>query len=65
MSRASNECAVGPPGADISDGSGGVMALGSKSLTSVDKISGSRSGSWVQLMGPQRMLGEIGSNLNV
>ena len=36
----SNEHAGGPPGANILDGHGGVTAPGSKSLASVDDISG-------------------------
>ena len=65
MEIASDKLVVGPPGANISNGSGGVTAPDSKALTWVENIPGSRSGSWVQLMGPRRLLGEIGIDINV
>ena len=53
LKRASDERVGGPPGANILDSSGGVMAPGSKSLASVEYISGSCGGGWRQFVGPR------------
>ena len=64
MKGASNDCVEGQPGANISDGPGGVTAPGSKSLVKVDNISGSRGG-WGKFMGPKHILRKVGRNLRV
>ena len=46
LKGASNERVEGPPGANVSDGPGGVTALGSKSMASVVNIPGSRGSGW-------------------
>ena len=43
----------------------GVTSLGSKSLVSVEYISGSRGGSLGQFVRPRRLLGKVGRNLSV
>ena len=65
MKRCSDEHVREPPGSNISDLSGGFMAPGSKSLASVDNISGSHGVGWGKFVGPQRLVVEVGRNLGV
>ena len=65
MERAYNDCVGGQPGANISYGTGGVMALGSKALVSVDNISGRRGGGWENFVRLKRLLGKVDRNLGV
>ena len=49
--KASNERFGGPTGVNISDGFGGVTALGLKALALVDNDSSSCGGGWRQFVG--------------
>ena len=65
MKRGSDERAGGPLVANISDGSGGVMAPGLEALASVDDISGSHGSGRGQCAVPRRLLRKVGRNLGV
>ena len=65
MERASDERVGGSLGANISDGTVGVMLPGLKSLTLVENILGSHGGGWGKFVGPRRLLGKVGRNLVV
>ena len=65
MERSSYDCVGGPPGSNISYGTGEVMALGSKALVSVDNISGCRGGGSGNFVGLKRLLGKVDRNLGV
>ena len=65
MDKASNKRVGGPPGVNISDGFGGVMAPGSKALASVDNNSSGTGGNWRQLVVLQLLLNKFGHKLGV
>ena len=65
MEGASDEHVGGPPGANISDGRGGVTAPGLKALVLVDNISGICGSGWEQFVGQRRMLVKIGRSLGI
>ena len=65
LKGASDERIGGPPGANISDSPGGFTLPGSKYLSWVGDISGSRGGGWGQFVGPRRLLVKVGRSLGV
>ena len=65
MKKASDKRVGGPPTVNISDVFGGVVALGLKSLASVDDEGLSCGGGWRRFMGPWCLLGKVGHSLGV
>ena len=61
--KSSNERVGGPSADSVSDGSRGVMSLGSKSLASVDDNSSSCGGGWREFVGPRCLLGKVGHSI--
>ena len=55
MTGVSDKCVGGPPGANISDGLGGIVAQGTKALVLVENISGGRGRGWGKFVGPRRL----------
>ena len=65
IKKASDERVGGPPAVNISDGFGGVMAPGSKTLALVDNISSSCGSGWILFVPQQCLLGKVGHSLGV
>ena len=65
MKKASGESVIGSPTVNISNDFGGVTAMGSKALASVDNNSSSHGGDWRQFLGLQRLLRKFGYILGV